>query len=202
MAPGADGGRSESREDPAFPIRNYDQLPAIRIMVALSNLDLAELVEVRAHEQRGKGRENILGRIDTLIRKGTAEKATPPPDQLRVTPSAGTDTPEPPRLPPAGGPTHPGGIPATSAAVGVECALLSEWCQAGGDRCGNGGSAGGVFAGWWDAGGAGCGESGAAKWVSCGWWEAGWFSADWVTCGWWEAGWVSAGWREAGWVFC
>ena len=117
VAPVADAGEGDRREGPVFPIRNYDRLTAVPIIVALSNLDVEELMEVRTREQAGKGRANILGRIDMLIQKENGEKATPSPDQLRVTPPAGTGISEPPGVAPVSGPAHPGRTPATSAGI-------------------------------------------------------------------------------------
>ncbi|MBI2168949.1 MAG: hypothetical protein HYU28_05550 [Actinobacteria bacterium] len=57
-----------------FPIADYDDLKVGEIVPLLPELDDDELESVRAHEEGGKARATILGRIDELLGEGESEE--------------------------------------------------------------------------------------------------------------------------------
>lgn len=74
----------ESEEELAegdLPIADYDDLKVGEIVPLLSELDDDELEEIRAHEEAGKSRATILGRIDELLSDAEEEGEEGAPDE-------------------------------------------------------------------------------------------------------------------------
>ncbi|MDG2111409.1 MAG: hypothetical protein P8N02_02210, partial [Actinomycetota bacterium] len=53
-------------DDPALPIADYDTLPAAQIVPLLGGLTAEEQAVVGVHENAGRGRRTILGRLQRL----------------------------------------------------------------------------------------------------------------------------------------
>lgn len=62
-----DTARRRAGVGPSFPITGYDELTAAQINRRLGDLTKAELRKVRTHEQSGKARKSILGKIDKAL---------------------------------------------------------------------------------------------------------------------------------------